>query len=99
MLFIVPRVTNVDGLATIIFASWRPIKAIKNPIPILIAYFNVCGTLLIIACLTLKKLSNKNIIPSINEAAKAVCHENFIVRQIVKVKKAFKPIPGAIPKG
>lgn len=89
------RVTKVASLSTIMPALFKPIKAMKRPIPLGIAFFKFDGMDFNIASLTLKKEKIINKIPSKNTAVKATSTLYFIVITTVKVKKALSPMPGA----
>ena len=94
-----PIATKVDSLFTIIPAFCRPMNAMNNPIPALMAVFIVCGIASTIASLILVTVRSMNISPSMNTAVRANCQEQFIPKQTVYTKKAFSPKPGARPNG
>ena len=94
-----PKCTNVASFFTTTPAFCRPIKAIKSPIPALIAVLTDLGIESTIASRTLKSVSRMNIIPSISTAVNANCHDYPIPSTTEKAKNAFSPIPGASANG
>ena len=92
-----PKATKVAGSATTISELEKPIKAINNPIPALIAAFRDIGILLISKVLKLVALRMINKIPSKNTNANAPCQPTTDATE--NAKNAFKPMPGASAKG
>ncbi len=97
MLLISPRETHVLSLKTTIPAFWSPIKAIKKPIPTLVACFNVLGIELKIISRTFTMENKIKIKPSINTAINAISQPFSLAT--VKAKYALSPIHGASAKG
>ena len=85
--------------STTTFAFCNPTYAINNPTPAVTANFKFIGIHSIIFSLKFVTVSKINIIPSINTAIRANCHEYPICKTIVFAKKTFNPIPGANPIG
>ena len=85
--------------STTILALLNPTYAINNPTPAVTANFKFIGIHSIIFSLKFVTVSKINIIPSINTAIRANCHEYPICKTIVFAKKTFNPIPGANPIG
>jgi hypothetical protein len=67
----------------------------KMPIPPLIACCRLSGIDLMIIFLILVTVIRTLTIPQMNTMAKACCQVKPSEKTTVKVKKAFKPIPGA----
>ena len=66
------RAIFVAGLATMIWAFKRPIRAMKRPIPAETAFFRVIGMALKMASRTLVRDKTMKMIPSTKTAAKAI---------------------------
>ena len=79
----VPRAIEVDSLETTIPAFLKPIKAIKRPIPPLIAFFKDMGMAFTIAVRKPVTVIRIKMIPDRNTAARPACQEKPIVPQMV----------------
>lgn len=71
----------------------------NSPMPMVMDCLIDDGMALTSAILNPLIVSARRMKPSIKIAVSANCHECPIARQTVKTKKAFGPIPGAIPNG
>ena len=94
-----PNVMKVASDEVTIPAPFSPTKAIKSPIPGLMARRKIKGMALTICWRRPVIVSRMKIRPSIMTAVSANCHEYPMVRTTVKAKKAFSPMPGAKAKG
>ena len=68
-----PSETRVAGLATMMPEFFRPMKAMKKPMPAEMAKRSVVGMQCTICSRTLKAVSKMKITPSTKTAASAVC--------------------------
>ena len=68
-----PSATRVAGLATMMPEFFKPMKAMKNPMPAEMAKRSVFGMQWTICSRTLKAVSRMKITPSTKTAASAVC--------------------------
>ena len=75
VLLVMLRPTSVAPLSTMIPAFWRPMNAIKRPIPTPIAFLRFAGIELTIASLTLNAVRIRKMTPSQKIAVSANCHE------------------------
>ena len=78
-----PKATNVAGSETTNPAFFKPMKAIKNPIPAPMANFKSLGIAFIISFLRPVKLTIKNKTPDTKTAASASCHEKLRPKTMV----------------
>ena len=68
-----PKATNVDSFATMMPAFFKPMNAMKKPIPAPIASFSCCGIALMIILRKPVTEMTMKIIPETKTAAKAAC--------------------------
>ena len=80
---IFPMLISVASLFTMIPAFCSPMKEMNRPIPAPMAFFSVTGIASTIFSRRFVTVSNMKIIPSINTAVRANCHEYPIVRHTV----------------
>ena len=78
-----PSATNVDSLATMIPAFFKPTNATKKPIPAPIASFNCAGIALIIIRRMFVTVMMTKMIPDTNTQASAPSGDNPICPTIV----------------
>ena len=91
--------TSVAGLLTTTPAPFRPIRAIKRPMPAVMASLRLDGIALITMSRSFVSDKSKKTAPSTNTAAKAVCQLYPIPNTTVYAKYALRPRPGARIKG
>ena len=94
-----PALTKVAELPTMMPPFLRPISAMNKPMPQVTAILSECGMAAIIFSRTPETDKTKKIRPLINTMPRASDHAMPLPRQIVKVKNALMPIPGASAMG
>ena len=94
-----PCETKVAEFATITPPFFRPMNAMKRPMPHVTAIFRWCGIAAMIFSRTPVTESARKITPLTKTMPSASCHGTPRAPQIVKVKKALMPIPGASAMG
>ncbi len=80
-------------------AFFSPMRAMKNPIPTLMAHFRPRGIALTTASRSRVSVRPRKTAPETKTAARAACHDRPRESTTVYVKKAFSPMPGARAKG
>ena len=81
-----PSATVVPALATITPASFRPMNAMKSPIPPLTAANSERGTALMMSCRTPASVRMRNATPEMKTQPSATCHGTPMVFTTVYVK-------------
>mgnify|MGYP001569239883 CR=1 FL=1 len=74
---------------------FNPMNAMKSPMPQVTAIFRECGIAAIIFSRTPVSVSTRKMTPLIKTMPSASGHGTPRVPQIVKVKNALMPMPGA----
>ncbi len=90
-----PCATRVAGLATITPAFFSPMKAMKSPMPAVIASFSECGIAAMMRSRQPVSESARNTTPFTKTIPSASVHGTPLPRTIVNVKNALMPMPGA----
>ena len=94
-----PMVIIVAGLAATIPAFWRPISAMKSPIPPAQPAVKTGGTAARSFSLTPPSERRRKTTPATSTAERATSQGAPRALQMLKAKKALRPIPGANATG